>query len=190
MGKLAAPPLPVDGFLFRPITAADVAHLFTWHYPPPYDLYNPGAGGSLTGLQAAFLQPDYRYHAVFPAGAPDGGELIAYRCFGVDARVPGGHYDDDRLDMGGGMRPDLTGRGWGPLLMRAAMRFAHDSFGATRFRATVAAFNERALKACQKAGYRMAASFDHPAAGRRFIILVADWEPAPGSAAGSDEPGV
>ena len=164
-------------FHFVPLTHAHVHQIFDWRYPEPYALYNPSAGGSLPELEQALLNPDFFYHAVLD----EQGELLAYRCFGADATVPGGDYSEERLDMGGGLRPDLTGRGLGPHIMRAAVAFANRRFGATRFRTTVAAFNQRAIKACQKAGYRRVDSFHHPVTDREFVILVREVEEGTGN---------
>jgi len=139
--------------------------VFAWRYEPPYDFYNPS--GDEADFVAAFLNPEYRYYAVLN---PDG-TLIAYRCFGEDARVPGGDYRADALDMGGGLRPDLTGRGLGPQVMQAAMEFAQEVFAPRAFRVTVAEWNARALKACVKAGYQPTAAFENPV-GVRFVVLM------------------
>jgi [ribosomal protein S18]-alanine N-acetyltransferase len=76
--------------------------------------------------------------------------------------------------MGGGLRPDLTGQGLGAAFMTAAIAFAQQQFAPVAFRATVAAFNQRALRVCAKVGYRPVQQFEHPHTGRPFIILLRD----------------
>ena len=156
-------------FRFVPMTAEYAREILGWRYEPPYDFYNPGAGIDEEDLAATFLNPDYHYYAVLDAH----GALIAYRCFGEDARVAGGDYTADALDMGGGLRPDLTGRGLGPPVMRAAMDFARVEFAPRVFRTTVAAWNVRALRACMKAGYQPTAAFEN-SQGNPFVILMRD----------------
>ncbi len=39
--------------------------------------------------------------------------MVGFCSFGVDGRVPGGDYPDGPLDVGMGMRPDLTAAAWG-----------------------------------------------------------------------------
>ncbi len=114
------------------------------------------------------LRPDYHYYSVWN----EADELIAFRCFGSDARVPGGDYRQEALDMGGGLRPDLTGQGLGAGVITAAFTFAQQKFAPKAFRATVAAFNQRALKVCQKVGYMETQWFVQPKTGREFIILL------------------
>ncbi len=165
----SAPPSqdPLSDLRFVPMTAEYARAVLAWRYEPPYDLYNADPGDAEEDLRGTLLNPDYRYHAVL-----DGrGDLVAFRCFGEDARVPGGDYSADALDMGGGLRPDLTGQGLGPPLLRAAMDFARLHFAPRAFRATVAAWNLRAQRACARAGYRPVSTFQTPQ-GREFVIMV------------------
>jgi RimJ/RimL family protein N-acetyltransferase len=153
--------------IFVPMTEAYARAILGWRYDPPYDAYNLDPATAEADLTAVFLNPEYHYHAVLDAQ----GELIAYRCFGPDAQVPGGDYSADALDMGGGLRPDLTGRGLGPHVMLAAIEFARARFAPPAFRATVAAWNTRALRACAKAGYRPVQRFQSTA-GAEFVVLT------------------
>src|SRR5256885_14249316 len=83
------------------MTAGYAAEIVTWRYPPPYDCYD------MTGTDPAVLaSPASGFFAL----TGDSG-LIGFRSFGNDGRVPGGGYDAPALDTGGGLRPDLTGRG-------------------------------------------------------------------------------
>jgi ribosomal-protein-alanine N-acetyltransferase len=140
-----------------------------WQYEAPYDFYNLPAETAEVDITEIFLNPSYHYHAILDSE----GALIAYQCFGEDARVPGGDYSADALDLGGGLRPDLTGQGLGPLVIRAAMDFARSAFAPRIFRKTVAAWNIRAIRAAEKAGYRQIASFTSPF-NIPFVILVCD----------------
>ena len=87
-----------------PMTQAYAAQIVTWRYPAPYDCYD------MTSASEAFLtSQESGFYALV-----DDGELIGFRSFGEDGRVPGGTYDASALDTGGGLRPDLTGQGTGP----------------------------------------------------------------------------
>ena len=136
------------------MTAPDAEEISRWCYPEPYATYG-GDPSSVPGL----LDPRYNYHAVT---GPDG-ELVGYFCFGADATVPAGRrlglYDDDALDVGLGMRPDLTGRGLGPDFVRAGLRFAQRAYSPPAFRLTVAAFNKRAIKVYEAVGFEVTHSF-------------------------------
>jgi ribosomal-protein-alanine N-acetyltransferase len=140
----------------------------SWQYDPPYDFYNHDPAQLEDLVYNSFLNPDYHYFEVLD----EHGSLIAFRCFGEDARVPGGDYSADALDMGGGLRPDLTGQGLGPQIIRAAMDFAMVEFSPQAFRTTIAEFNLRAQRACQKVGYVLAQRFVAQHNGVPFVVMI------------------
>ncbi len=156
-------------FHFVPMAETYARQILTWHYAPPYDFYNPDPTTIEADVFGVFLNPAYRYYAVLDHH----GNLIAHRCFGKDAQVPGGDYRADALDMGGGLRPTLTGRGLGPYVIRAAMEFARTTFAPNAFRTTVAAWNTRALRACANVGYQPVHTFQSPS-NITFVILMRD----------------
>ena len=141
-------------YVLRPITRSDAEEISGWRYPEPFSSYD-GNPSSIPGL----LDPRYNYHAVFD----DAGELVGYFCFGADATIPEGRkrglYGDDALDVGLGMRPDLTGRGRGLEFVKTGLRFAEEKFLPPAFRLTVAAFNGRAVKVYEAAGFEVIHSF-------------------------------
>jgi [ribosomal protein S18]-alanine N-acetyltransferase len=144
----------------RPLTDGEAEEIRGWRYPPPYDVYDEGEPTAAStemddGSSIRALVRD--------------GELVGFCSFGADARVPGGTYTDGPIDVGMGLRPDLTGAGLGTLCLAAALELAGD-LGATAVRATVAEFNQRALRLCERAGFRRVARFD--GAERPFVILI------------------
>jgi len=159
---------PVVRFSFRPIDEPTAREVLSWHYEPPYDVYDARPADLETDVRV-LLDPGNGYHAIL-----DGGALVAYCCFGPEARVPGGDYATDALDVGGGLRPSLTGRGLGPAVLDAIALFAWRRFGRRPLRETVAAFNRRALRACEREGFREVSRFRQPGNGEEFVILVRD----------------
>ena len=145
-----------------PMTAAYAAEIVTWRYPPPYDLYD------LTDEDAAILAAA---HGGFFA-LTGRGELIGFRSFGADGQVPGGSYDSAALDTGGGLRPDLTGKGLGREAIVTGLDFGRDRFAPAAFRVTIATFNARALRVVQSLGFGHVASFHATADGRSYEILT------------------
>ncbi|HRE79724.1 MAG TPA: GNAT family protein [Opitutaceae bacterium] len=141
--------------------------VLSWKYPPPYELYSSLQPTSEESV-AQLLAPELNYRAVLDENRG----LIAFRCYGVDARVAGGAYEDEALDLGGGLRPDLTGQGLGKHVIAAAMAYAWDRFHPRLFRVTIATFNTRALKTYERLGYQKASCFIRPADGREFTILT------------------
>jgi RimJ/RimL family protein N-acetyltransferase len=159
-------------YRFKKMDEAAARQIAGWQYAPPYDIYNLPPD-ELEATIKGLLLPDLHYYSVWDETS----SLIAFRCFGEDATVPGGDYSADALDMGGGLRPDLTGKGMGASIMEAAFAFARGTFAPNAFRATVAEFNLRALKVCEKVGYKKVSSFQKVRSGRTFVILMRDAKP-------------
>ncbi|WP_244329384.1 GNAT family N-acetyltransferase [Tolypothrix sp. PCC 7910] len=102
----------------------------------------------------------------------ENGELVAFCCFGKEAQVPGGDYRHEALDIGLGVRPDLTGLGRGHMYIADVLNFARSKFNATHFRITIAAFNERAHRAWKKAGFQQEQTFKAQDNKEPFIVLM------------------
>jgi ribosomal-protein-alanine N-acetyltransferase len=153
------------GFAFRPITAADVEAIVGWRYPAPYDFYDWDPGDDpaemLDPLSGCVVADD------------DAGKLAGFVCFGAAGQVPGGRraglYEEPLLDVGLGLRPDLTGRGFGRGFVRAALAVGAAHHRPPGFRLSVAAFNERAIRVYERVGF---------VRGERFASPVRDTETA------------
>ena len=155
---------PIDPATLRiaPLTRAHAEDLTTWSYDPPYDVYDM-AGAEPDEL----LDAEAGFHAVLA-----GDELIGFRSFGPDGRVPGWDYDDTALDTGGGLRPSLTGQGLGRAVISAGLEHGRERFAPAAFRVTVASFNLRALRTVESLGFERVASFEAARDGRPFEVLV------------------
>jgi len=148
----------------QPMSARSAAAIITWRHPPPYDTYDFDAG-ELANL----LGPAYRYHEL-----RDGDDLVGYCCFGDDARVPGGAYADEALDVGWGMRPDLMGQGRGRAFVAAITGFAWETYAPPRLRVTIADFNMRSRRAAERAGFTLERERFTSPSGMDFTVLVTD----------------
>ena len=151
---------------------ADAEAISRWRYGEPYSMYD-GDPASVPSL----LEPRFRYHSVFD----EGGELAGYFCFGEDARIPTGRrlgvYErEEALDVGLGMRPDLTGLGLGTAFVRAGLRFAQDAYAPPAFRLTVAASNDRAIRVYERTGFVAVEEFGDPKpdGGRQWLLMRRD----------------
>ena len=134
----------------------------TWRYPPPYDCYD------MTGADPDFLaHPASGFFALL-----DGDELIGFRSFGEDGRVPGWDYDNSALDTGGGLRPDLTGIGLGRQAIQTGLDFGRSRFSPPAFRVTIAGFNQRAQRVVKALGFQKAGCFQGSADRRSYEVLV------------------
>ena len=152
--------------IFRPMDEASARAVAAWRYEPPYDFYNMDAADVEASIQA-FLDPRNGYYGIYSDVA-----TVGYCCFGPDARVPGGEYGADALDVGVHMRPDLTGQGRGLAFFSAILDFARRAWAPRAFRVTVAAFNRRALRVYEKAGFRATQTFQRDKDGAPFVILI------------------
>ena len=137
----------------------DAQAIASWRYPAEYAFYDADADANDL---AELLDPDgwgRRYFAV-----DSDNELVGLFVFKVDG---------DMVEIGLGLRPDLTGQGLGASFLRAGMDFAARTFGVTEFTLAVAEFNERAVRVYERAGFREVERYDHATNGGvyRFIRL-------------------
>lgn len=158
------------------LTERHAADLCTWRYPEPYRCYD--VVGADPGY---FLAPANGFFAL----VDEDGELLGYRSFGPDGRVPGGDYDEAALDTGGGLRPELTGqgRGLGRRAIAVGLAFGRERFHPAAFRVTVADFNVRARRVVESLGFVQVSSFGATTDGSRFNVFLL-------STARADEPDV
>jgi ribosomal-protein-alanine N-acetyltransferase len=154
-------------YRFDPMDEASARAIFQWRYGPPYEVYNLDSADLEDELQL-FLDPAHAYHRI----TDEGGNLVAYCCFGAEAQVPGGDYGQEALDVGMGVRPDLTGQGRGLGFVGAVLDFAAGMFAPAMYRVTVAQFNQRALRVWEKAGFRPVQTFARSGDGMSFVILA------------------
>lgn len=106
-------------------------------------------------------------------------DILGYYCFGESAQVPAGrqfgcYSCKDFLDIGLGLNPDLCGRGNGYEFLCDGIKFARDHFSADKYRLTVAAFNKRAIKVYERAGFVKVDSFQRvlESGGMEFWVMT------------------
>ena len=159
--------LPSTDLTFDPMNEERARAILSWRYEPPYGIYNASARVERRWIKL-FIDPACAYYTMVNPG----GELEAYCCFGREARVPGGDYREDALDMGLGVHPFNTGRGFGMTYVGAVLDFARSNYPRGRYRVTVASFNKRALRVWSKAGFERKHEFHRPDNGFWFTILT------------------
>ena len=145
-------------FTFAPITKADVQAIQSWHYEEPYALYDLSSDPE--DDPSEMLDKRSPYFAVHD----EQGMLIGYFGFGTCAQPwsndePRLYSDEGILDVGLGMRPDLTGKGLGLSFVNAGLNYAQEQFGPTTFRLYVLTFNERAIRVYEYAGFEHVRTF-------------------------------
>jgi RimJ/RimL family protein N-acetyltransferase len=146
----------------EPLTRQHALDICTWRYASPYECYD------MTEADPdRLLDPESGFHGLLA-----GDELIGFRSFGPDGQVPGWDYDDQALDTGGGLRPQLVGQGLGRHAISAGLAFGRANFAPDAFRVTVATFNTRALRTVEGLGFERVGQFSAAADGRSFEVLV------------------
>lgn len=143
-------------YTVQKMTVEDAKKIGKWKYDPPYSMYS--MTDNLEGIQEL---TDGTYYSVY-----NNDNLIGYFCYGKNAQVPGGikeglYKDENLLDIGLGLRPDLTGKGHGLCFFTTGLDFGKHKYGRNSFRLTVATFNQRAIKLYEKAGFQIVAQFIH-----------------------------
>ncbi|WP_409295340.1 GNAT family N-acetyltransferase [Peribacillus sp. SCS-26] len=136
-----------------------------WKYEAPYDLYN--SDSSPEALRE-LLEGGY---SIIADGA---GELVGFFCSGKAAQVPAGRefgaYDADCIDIGIGMRPDLTGQGKGKDFFSFVISSIQKEYEAMPFRLTVASFNNRAVRLYENLGFVKRSVFNR--GDLEFLVMV------------------
>ena len=126
-------------YRFEEMTADAAGRIADWHYPEPYDFYDPAA------------DPEDLAELLDPANWPD-----TYFAVRRDGRLAG-FFSFERIEdavvVGLGMHPELTGRGEGEDFVRAGLGFAAERYDPDEFRLSVATFNDRAMAVYERVGF-------------------------------------
>ena len=147
----------------RPMSDTSAQAVAAWRYPPPYDFYNADPDDpDLADLLSADFRRGRYYEVV-----DDAGDLVGFFEFKREL---------DPLEIGLGLRPDLTGHGLGVDFVRLGMDFARSEFGATTVVLAVATFNTRAITVYERAGFRAVETYLHTWLDREteFLRMTAD----------------
>jgi RimJ/RimL family protein N-acetyltransferase len=139
-----------------------------WVYEEPYAMYSMDGSRECT---EELLNGDY-----FCVREERHG-VIGFVCTGESARVPGGYdygiYRDPRyLDVGVGMSPQWTGKGYGLDFVSQAMAFTKQTFNYSCLQLVVAAFNTRAIKVYERAGFTLTGKFTSRAGAQEADFLA------------------
>jgi ribosomal-protein-alanine N-acetyltransferase len=141
-------------FTFRPLSWPDVESIATWHYDAPYTQYDGEKFASSLQMflrrRWTYTRLEYEYYAVDNAH----GDLIGFFTFNKLPR--------NTVTIGLGLRPELTGFGYGLAFVQAGIEFGKVRYAPASFRLTVAAFNARAIKVYIRAGFTWVKSVQTP----------------------------
>lgn len=143
---------------FRPMSEAEAEEVISWRYPGEYSFYDMARDvEDVAELRSAHVRAE-KYRSVYRNE-----ELIGFFEFLVEGDV---------VEIGLGLRPDLTGRGLGRGFLEPGLEFARAAYAPKRFRLRVAAFNERAIKLYESAGFERDHVYTHDFYGTPYEFLV------------------
>ena len=113
-----------------------------WHYNDMYSFYNmENDPEDLEEIITPKLRGDKYYQVV-----DDQDELVGYFCLE--------RLSEGKVEVGLGLRPDLTGRGLGLNFITEIEAFIQNNFNYRIIVLSVASFNKRAIKVYQRAGFK------------------------------------
>ncbi|ALS75861.1 acetyltransferase [Planococcus rifietoensis] len=136
--------------------AQDIAE--NWRYEGDYSFYDMDADPEDL---AEFLDSEKREDSYFMVFR--GNEAVGFYSFG--------QMDQETVDIGLGMKPDLTGRGQGSAFLRAGLDFAKSNYHPQEITLSVAAFNKRAIKLYENLGFKEVETFVQATNGGHFDFV-------------------
>jgi len=113
----------------------------SWHYEPPYDFYDLASDPDDEAAMHDQARASH-YRAVLADGD---GRLDAFWYF---------DWPDGAVEVGIGLRPDLTGRRQGEAFLASQLAYAARNWHPATFRLFVAVWNERAIRLYARLGFR------------------------------------
>lgn len=133
-------------FEFEPMNKSHAQAIAGWRYEDIYAFYD--ADQDVEDLEELLDPRNWmdKYWAV----VDERGELVGFFCFEKEGGV---------VAVGLGLRPDCTGKGLGRAFVEAGLEFARCQFKPETFRLDVAAFNQRAIKVYERAGFKIGEVF-------------------------------
>jgi ribosomal-protein-alanine N-acetyltransferase len=145
-------------FEFQPMDK-DCAHAIAgWHYGGIYAFYDMEQ--DVEDLEELLDPHSWNDH--YYAVTDDQGDLVGFFCFEREKEV---------VVIGLGLKPDLTGRGWGQAFFEAGLEFAREKYRPATFMLSVATFNHRAINIYRKAGFEDAEVFVNETNGGQYEFL-------------------
>lgn len=128
---------------------------YNWHYEGQYSFYDMEADQEDL---AEFLDSNIRGETTFAVCEEK--EIVGFFSFNrVDVHI---------VDIGLGMKPNLTGRGFGEAFIRRGLEFCMEKCQPRYITLSVATFNERAIKVYKKVGFEVVGTFIQATNGSRL----------------------
>ncbi|WP_207655741.1 GNAT family N-acetyltransferase [Vallitalea okinawensis] len=146
--------------IFVPMTQAYASEIaYEWKYDGEYAFYDMTADEEDLQL---FLDPK-QWENLF-AVVNEENELIGFYSY---------FYNNEILELGFGMKPQLTGKGLGSEFVFSGIQFAqkHFKYEQDYIMLSVAKFNKRAIKAYEKLGFKPVKEFIQETNGGQYEFI-------------------
>lgn len=146
----------------KELTEKNAMELCQWRYEPPYDIYNLPDWGTVKKENWGMANEEKRkheFHAIYSSEALVGFFRLVKK--------------EDHIMLGLGLCPDLCGKGVGRELIGLILTTAKEKYGTIKIQLEVRAFNVRAIKCYQTAGFVAIDQFSRntPASAGDFIAM-------------------
>jgi ribosomal-protein-alanine N-acetyltransferase len=145
-------------FDIREMNRAAAERIAGWRYAGPYSFYDLAADAE----DLREFMDENNWADVYFSVHDERDDVVGFFEF---------KHAGDELEIGLGLRPDLTGRGFGTQFMAACLDFARRRYRTTRFRLAVAAFNERAIRVYERAGFIRTGTHIRHRNGRDIVFV-------------------
>ncbi|MEO8329196.1 MAG: GNAT family N-acetyltransferase [Candidatus Nanopelagicales bacterium] len=134
-------------FTVKPMEQGEAESVAAWHYPDEYVFYDWDQDKDDL---AELLEPAKRADHYFAVYRDE--MLAGFYGFKLHGNV---------IDVGLGLRPDLTGHGDGEEFVNVGLQFAEAMYNPDSYTLSVAAFNTRAICIYERAGFVEVERYDH-----------------------------
>jgi ribosomal-protein-alanine N-acetyltransferase len=130
-------------FVIKRLGWTDAWAMSRWRYDEPYTLYNPSLSPAVFAcLRPLFVLMGYEFFSAHT----EQGELAGLFTFT--------RLWSHQVELGLGLRPDMTGKGYGLAFVQSGLEFGRARYAPMTFQLGVAGFNKRATKVYQRAGFQ------------------------------------
>ncbi|HYF91237.1 MAG TPA: GNAT family N-acetyltransferase [Symbiobacteriaceae bacterium] len=146
-------------FLLRPMRREDAVLVAAWHYDGPYSFYDMDQDPE----DLAELLDGRSWERKYRSVVDETGALVGFFCFDPDGST---------VEIGLGLRPDLTGQGLGRPFLEAGLASARAEHRPDRFRLSVAAFNQRAVRLYEQAGFSAVREYTQTTNGGEYPFVM------------------
>ncbi|SET52857.1 ribosomal-protein-alanine N-acetyltransferase [Salinibacillus kushneri] len=150
-------------YQFDVMTQEQAEHIaYKWHYDGIYSFYDMEADQEDL---AEFLDSNKRGYSMFAVTKEN--DLVGF--------FSANQVGEDNVDIGFGMRPDLTGRGYGYHFLQTGLEFVIEIYHPKIITLSVATFNQRAIKLYKKLGFKEVQTFMQNTNGGEYEFLKMDY---------------